>query len=225
MINSQEIIERSLYSSILEVTIAMGYTVDPNNYLPITVENSNKFKEDVKAITDAKGHFIEVFGTANNASKDAKKAPRIVVDARGFFPGGVGVPKELLTKEVGVGYTATEEPYSTIDQFINIHLVANNQKELRLLHLILFQSLPVRGYIKPYTEDKLLFTGNIFLELENFYDSPNLQLGLMEKVYEFAVEDTLIGEKDTNIVIPPITDISVLLEKYNTDPDLFIKVK
>lgn len=224
MVNSQEIIERSIYTNILEVTKTLGYTVDPNDYLPVSEENSKRLKADIQAIAKSKGHFIEVFGTANNASKDAKKSPRIVVDARGFFPGGVGLEKQLLEKQVGIGYTATEEPYSTVDQYINIHLVANNQRELRLLHQILFQSIPVKGYIKPYTESQLLFTGNIFIELINFYDSPNLSVGLMEKVYEFSIEDTLMGESDTDIVYTPINDISLLLEKYNTDPSLFINV-
>lgn len=224
MVNSQEIIERSIYTNLLEVTKAMGYTIDPNDYLPVNTENQKAYEQAIKSVVAEKGKFIKVFGTANNASKDAKESPRIVVDARGFFPGGVGLEKELLDKQIGIGFTAYEEPYSTVDQFINIHLVANNQADLRLLHSIMFQAIPVRGYVKPYTELSMLQSGNIFVELSNFYDSPNYQVGLMEKVYEFSVQDTVMGETKTDTVITPLIDISMLLEKYNTDPALFIKV-
>ena len=38
----------------------------------------------------------------------------------------------------------------------------------------------------------------------------------MEKIYEFLVLDTMVGEKtDIPTDLVPITDISVLLEKYD----------
>lgn len=212
MVNSQEIIERSIYSALLQVTMALGYTVDPNDYLPATPENAKRFEEDVKNLKK----YIPIFGTANSSSKDKKTTPRIVVNAKGFYPGMIGLPKEIIGREVGQNYTYNEEPYETLDQYIDIHLVANNQEDLRLLHIILFNALPQRGYIKPYNVDKFLPSGNIFLEVGNFFDYPNTTLGLLEKVYEFRVYDTLIGEKedlDTDFV--PITDITVVLEKYD----------
>ena len=211
MVNSQEIIERSVYSALLQVAIALGYTVDPNNYLPASVENAKRFEEDIKALTK----YIPIFGTANSSSKDKKTTPRIVVNARGFYPGMIGLPKEIIGKEVGQGYTMNEEPYETLDQYIDIHLVANTQEDLRLLHTILFNSLPQRGYIKPYNEERFLFSGNIFLEVGNFFDYPNDTLGLLEKVYEFRVYDTLVGEKeDLPVDWVHITDIGLLLDKY-----------
>ena len=211
MVNSQEIIERSVYSALLQVAIALGYTVDPNDYLPASAENAKKFEDDIKALQK----YIPIFGTANSSSKDKKTTPRIVVNARGFYPGMIGLPKEVLSKEVGQGYTMNEEPYETLDQYIDIHLVANTQEDLRLLHIIMFTALPQRGYIKPYTAQEFLFSGNIFLEVGNFFDYPNTTLGILEKVYEFRVYDTIIGEKeDVDLPWVPITDISVLLEKY-----------
>lgn len=47
MVSSQEVIERSIYSSILGVTIGLGYTVNPDDYLPINQENSARFKADI----------------------------------------------------------------------------------------------------------------------------------------------------------------------------------
>ena len=210
MIDSQEIIERSLYSALLNTADTLGYTLDPQKYLPVSAENKAKYDADLKALSK----FIGIFGASNNQSKGQKITPRIVVNPKGFYPGAVGMPKQLIEKNEGLGFTASEFPYETIDQYIDIHLVANNQEELRLLHQILFWSIPQRGYIKPYTEDEFLFSGNIFLEVVNFFDTPNLQAGLLEKVYEFVVYDCLIGQSESEADLVPITDISLLLENY-----------
>lgn len=211
MVDSQEIIERSFYSALLNTTIALGYSLDPDSYLPISVENQQRFIQDMKNLPK----YIPIFGTANATSKDQKTTPRIVVNARGFYPGGIGLPRQLLDKEEGIGFTATEVPYEALDQYIDIHLVANTQEDLRLLHQILFWSIPQRGYIKPYTSDKFLFTGNIFEEVINFYDSPNLNLGILEKVYQFQVLDTIIGAKEPGLAdLVPITTIELLMQQY-----------
>ena len=47
MINSQEIIERSIYQALLNASIKLGYSLDPNNYLPISIENQKRFKEQM----------------------------------------------------------------------------------------------------------------------------------------------------------------------------------
>lgn len=210
MVNSQEIIERSIYDSLLRTAIGLGYTIDPNDYLPISPENQKRFEEDIKKLQ----LYIQVFGTGNNQSKDRKLTPRIVVNARGFFPGAVGLPKTLIEKNIGEGFTVHEEPYVSFDQFIDIHLVADNQEHMRLLHQVLFYSIPQKGYVKPYTSDKFLFTGNIFIQLLNFQDSNDLKDGLMEKIYQFEVQDTLISERTYQMDAPPIIDIVALLEDY-----------
>lgn len=211
MVNSQEVIERSIYSAILNTSVALGYSINPEEYLPVSEVNSRKYAEAKKNLKK----FVGIFGTGNNQSKDMKLTPRIVVNARGFYPGNIGLPKQLIGKEEGIGYTATEVPYSTIDQYIDIHLVANNQEDLRLLHQITFYSIPQRGYLKPYNQDKFLFSGNIFLELVNFFDTPNLEVGIMEKIYQFVVEDTLVYENTEPLDWVPITDISAVIEAYD----------
>lgn len=211
MVNSQEVIERSIYSAILNTSVALGYSINPEEYLPVSEANSRKYAEAKKNLKK----FVGIFGTGNNQSKDMKVTPRIVVNARGFYPGNIGLPKQLIGKEEGIGYTATEVPYGTIDQYIDIHLVANNQEDLRLLHQITFYSIPQRGYLKPYNQDKFLFSGNIFLELVNFFDTPNLEVGIMEKIYQFVVEDTLAYENTEPLDWVPITDISAVIEAYD----------
>ena len=221
MVNSQEIIERSIYMALLRVTIELGYGLDPNNYLPVSIENSEKFQQDLKNLNK----YIPIIGTGNATSKDQKITPRIVLNARGFYPGNIGLPKELIEKAEGIGFTASEEPYETLDQYMDVHLVASNQDDLRLLHQIMFWALPQRGYIKPYTAEKFLPSGNIFIEVGNFFDYPNVNLGLLEKVYEYRIYDTLIGEKEDVITdIVPMTSVTVLLEKYGL-PETLLKIQ
>lgn len=213
MVNSQEIIERSVYYALLEVAIKLGYSINPNEFLPISEENAKRAKQAIEALPK----YITIFGTGENQSKGKKITPRIAVNARGFYPGAIGLPKILMDKEEGIGYTATEEPYETIDQYIDIHLVANTQEDLRLLHQIMFWAIPQRGYIKPYNEDKFLFSGNIFIELVNFFDTPDLDNGILEKVYQFVIQDCLLEEKEYPLYITPIKDILITLEDFGYD--------
>ena len=197
--------------ALLRVTVELGYGLDPNNYLPVSIENSEKFQQDLKNLNK----YIPIIGTGNATSKDQKITPRIVLNARGFYPGAIGLPRELIEKAEGLGFTANEEPYETLDQYIDVHLVASNQDDLRLLHQIMFWALPQRGYIKPYTAEKFLPSGNIFIEVGNFFDYPNVNEGLLEKVYEYRIYDTLLGEKENVITdIVPMTSVTILLEKY-----------
>ena len=200
MVNSQEIIERSIYKAILTTAIDLSYTLDPNSYLPKTEENVMRMQEDKKNLSK----FIFIYGTGNAPSKDQKITPRIVINAKGFYPGSIGLPKYLQDKEEVHGSTRFNidmEPYETIDQYVDIHLVAQNQEDLRLLHQILFWSIPQRGYI--------------IIELGNFFDYSNINLGILEKVYQFKIYDTLVGEvEDIQNDLVPINSIDVFLTEY-----------
>lgn len=211
MISSQEIIERSIYTSILNTLISTGYSLNPEDYYPINNENSLRFKADKSQIESSKGFFIPLFGVGNNQSRGIKTCPRITIESQGFMPGDIGLPKQIIDK-VEDSFFISEFPYEAIDQFIDIHLVANNQEEMRLLHTLLFASIPQRGYIKPYHMDKAPFDGNIYVEIANFYDRPNTDKGIMEKVYQFTIKDTLLSESEIPEPIVPINAIEVLLD-------------
>lgn len=215
MVNSQEIIERSIYKALLDMAIRLEYTVDPEKYLPISDSNKNKFKHDREDITRKKGFFIDIFGVGNNQSRGIKYTPRITVESEGFYPGDIGLPKEILERE-GIGYNAYEMPSETMTQYINIRLCATNVDLMRKLHQIMFWSIPQRGYIKPYNEARPLFTGNIFIRQVNFYNMPDLENGLMEKVYQFEIQDCLLENSNAGVAVNPIRDISVLLENDET---------
>ena len=62
MINSQEIIERSIYQALLNASIKLGYSLDPNNYLPISIENQKRFKEDMDKLNKYIWVFVKMVG-------------------------------------------------------------------------------------------------------------------------------------------------------------------
>lgn len=225
MISSQEIIERSVYSALLETLISTGYSLRPDDYFPISTESAKKFQLDKKSIEADKGFFIPLFGIGNNQSRGMKECPSITIESQGFMPGDVGLPKAIMEK-VEDSYFVSESPYEAIDQYIDIHLIANTQQHMRLLHTMLFASIPQRGYIKPYNLDKVPFDGNIFIEISNFYDMPNTDKGIMEKVYQFTIKDSILDiSTPQEGPFTPINYMEVLLglNEQELNNDLVIK--
>lgn len=220
MVKSEEIVERTFYISLLNTLLKANLTINPDDYLPLSVENERKFQQDKEGLPK----FVYLFGVGNNQVRGSKVTPRITIELNGFFPGDIGVPRvDYNGNTLENPYQLVEYPWETKDITLDIHLVANNQADMRLLHGILFQSLPVRGYIVPYLNNdfeewqnkKIQPEGNLFIELTNYYDHPNLDHGLLEKVYTYLVKDGILEEDlhpdDPDYILTPIKDISVLI--------------
>lgn len=219
MITSEEVIERSFYISLLHETLKRGLTLNPDDYLvngKPTEETVNQFENDKRAIGNK---FIYVFGIGNNLARGAKECPRITIELNAYYPGELGTEKYSVEKSKVEKFDVVEYDYTTKSTNLDIHLVANTQQEMRLLHDIMYHALPAKGYIKPYFNDyeawkksKLGVTGNLYIEVGNFYDHPDLQHGFLEKVYTYEVSDSLIIEETVNPGdIVPIKDISILI--------------
>lgn len=213
MVNSQEIVERTFYISLLDVAIKLGYTVNPDDYLPQSMENQERFEEDISKLP----LFIPIFGIGQNFVRGPKECPRITLESKAYYPGGIGLNKEILNKVDGA-YQVSELPYETKSTTIDVHLVANTQRDMRILHTIMYAALPPRGYLKPYLNDyeewktsRLDKEGNIYIEVGNWYDQPNVEHGILEKIYTYSVEDGIVDDTLTDIEISPITDITLLL--------------
>lgn len=222
MVNSQEIVERTLYICLLSTALKMGYTINPDDYLPLSQENEKRYHDAINALP----LFIPIFGIGNNQVRGAKTVPRITMESEAYYPGDIGVTKYITGDQLEDGnYQASEFPFETRDISIDIHLVANTQKDMRLLHHIMHKALPVRGYVRPYFNDlaswedgRVQPTGNLFLEIGNYYDYPDDAHGLLEKVYSYTVKDGIIPQEDLEDgIIVPIKDISVLIQAYGTD--------
>ena len=224
MVNLEEIIERSFYIALLHETLKRGLTINPDEYLvngEPTEKTADQFEKDKQAIGKK---FIYVFGIGNNLSRGAKECPRITIELNAYYPGELGTEK-FSVEEAKENFDVVEYDYTTKSTNLDIHLVANTQQEMRLLHDIMYHALPAKGYIKPYFNDyedwkstPIGATGNLYIEVGNFYDHPDLQHGLLEKVYTYEVSDGLILEEVVSQgEIVPIKDISVLIQPECTD--------
>lgn len=224
MVNSQEIVERTFYISLLYTALKMGVTLDPDQYLPLSEENQDRFQKDIQNLSK----FIPIFGMGNNQSRGAKTCPRITLELQAYYPGDIGIPAfDLELNDVGDNYQAIAYPFDAKDITIDVHLVANTQEDLRLLHTIMYYALPAKGYIAPYFNDfeewknaRVLPSGNLFIEIGNFYDKNDVDHGILEKVYTYICKDCIVpkeqipdpSEPDKPWELVPINDISVLLQ-------------
>lgn len=224
MVTTQEIIERSLYASLMQVTLGLNKTIDPELYLPVSLINQNRYQRDKNAINQ----FIYIFGVGNNQVRGPKIVPRITIDLNAYYPGDIGVEAFMVGDEQENGYFRQYTyPFETKNAQFDIHLVADTSEDLRLLHSIMYTALPVRGYIKPFLENTLQEyllnkglnkSGNLYLEISNYYDHNDKEHGLLEKVYSYTVMDCYIDEKVLNdVTISPIKDITALIQVEGSD--------
>lgn len=226
MVSSEEIIERSMYMSLLSTALANKLTLDPDNYLPINQNNQYKYQKDKSELAK----FIYIFGVGNNQSRGQKEVPRISLELQGYYPSTFGVEGYSI-ENVGDKSRVINHDYSPRDVIIDVHLVADTQEDMRLLHSIMYSSLPSRGYIKPFLGDKEEYfssklnpDNNLFVEVGNFYDKPELQHGLLEKVYSYTIYDGILSDIVVD-EIPNITDISVILNRDGSDEVVTLDVK
>ena len=169
MVNTEEIVERTFYICLLQTALKKGLTLNPEDYLPLSQENERRFQAD----KDAMPKFIPIYGIGNNQVKGAKTCPRITIELQGFYNGDIGVNKYTIGDKLESGnYQASEFPYETKDITLDIHLVSNTQADMRLLHNIMYEALPSRGYVRPYynnleewEDGRVAPTGNLFIEI------------------------------------------------------------
>nr|DAW04832.1 MAG TPA: hypothetical protein [Caudoviricetes sp.] len=222
MIESQEIVERTFYIALLNETIKRGLTINPTDYLDMTknppiptLEGERKYNQDREAIGSK---FISVFGIGNNQSRGIKDVPRITLELKSYYPGSIGLEKEDFDED---NTNIMDLGYETKDILIDVHLCSQTEPEMRTLHHIMYTALPARGYITPYInqtleewrKQKISPSGNLYIEVGNYYDHQNLDHGLLEKVYTYTVRDGLIMTKITETNITQIKDISCLLKE------------
>ena len=240
MVTTQEVIERTLWASMMRVALQIGKTVNPEDYLPVSAANSKAYQEAIEALGS---DFIYIFGVGNNQVRGAKVVPRITVELNAYYPGNVGTEAFMIGEEkINDEFAAYHYPFETKHVQFDIHLVANTAEQLRILHSIMYTALPARGYVKPIVEASLneylehpgLYkSGNIYLEVSNFYDHNDQEHGLLEKVYSYTCYDSYIEEildPDINPVAP-IKDILALISSIpanskedNSDQQLKLEV-
>lgn len=225
MISTQEVIERSMYASLMQVALQLNKTIDPDLYLPVSVENQTRYQRDKDAIGDS---FIYIFGVGNNQVRGPKIVPRITLDLNAYYPGNIGTEAFMIGDEKeNEEFRQYTYPFETKNVQFDVHLVANTSQDMRLLHSIMYTALPVRGYIKPFIELNLQEylknkglnkTGNLYIEVSNYYDHNDQDHGLLEKVYSYTIIDSYIEENfPEGATFAPIKDIRALIQYYDSD--------
>lgn len=209
VITSKQVIQRSFYQALLEVALARGYTLDPNNYPNQNKADAEKFLADRQAIENQKGYYVDIYGVGNNQARGGKDLPLIAVDYKGYLPGDVGLNR-FHRERAGTDWNVTETPFELLDNILQVTLSAKTNDQLLLLYEIMEGAIPIRGYIKPFIYNKAPFDGNIFCIFTNRYIANNLDHGYLETVYTFEVKDTL------NIQ-PQIVDIETPIKVIDVD--------
>ena len=224
METSQLIIERSLYASLLRVALKLNRTVNPEDFQPISSISQAKQERAIKALGNK---YIGIYGVGNNQSRGIKQVPRITIDLTAYYPGDLGVEQFIIGDiEDNEQYALYEQPWETKDSIFDIHLVAGNSQDMRTLHQIMYTALPARGYIKPFTYNTikeylenpgLEKTGNLFLNIGNYYDHTDTDHGILEKVYTYNCVDGLLEQTKQDPDISPITEIKTEIIPESTD--------
>ena len=218
MVSSEEIVERSLYMNLLAVALKSGYTIDPDNYLDErglpTKETEALYLADKAKLKK----FVYIFGIGNNQERGIKEVPRITLDLQGYYPGVIGMERYQLDDTDKQNPRMIDTGYNTKDIVIDVHLVSKTQKDMRMLHSIMYKALPTQGYIKPYKGNKEEFMNsglhrseNIYIEVGNYYDHVDTDHGLLEHVYQYKISDGVVSDEILDMDLVPIKDISVLI--------------
>lgn len=232
MVTSQEIIERTMYASIMQVALQLNLTLNPEDYLPLSKDNQLRFEADKSKLNK----YIYVFGVGNNQVRGPKIVPRITIELNAYYPGEIGVEQFMVgDSKINDEFVMYQYPFETKNSQFDIHLVANNSVDLRLLHNIMYTALPARGYIKPFLEPSLqdyldnkglLKSGNLYTEISNFYDHNDQEHGLLEKVYSYTCIDGLIEESiSNNGTFAPIRDISAIIGLEGSESNISMNIK
>jgi len=209
--NIEERLERSIYEAIRQELVDKLYSPDISlPAYPETAAGQLQWETDLLAIRNGVlGFAIELFGTAGYQDRNTKKVPRIVINVQDFFPGALGGDQSPYYVKGVTDYTKEVRPPQSVNFYVNVHLVANTIKQLRILHSIVSLALPRRGYIKFYTEPQATFAGNIFIQNITSVEHPQTDEGILEKVYRFEIQDVYETLSTTIGTVVPINEINV----------------
>jgi len=212
----EDSIEKSIFEALRLEMVDKFLTPDITTYNLAT--DQLLWESDLKALstTNPHGFVAELFGASGYQANNTKKAPRIVIDPQGFFPGELGGDTTRIYQQATPGpgnpYNGLARPPRSANYFVNIHIVANTIKQLRILQALTALSLPRRGYIKFYNEPTFTFSGNLYIENIAFLDLPQTQEGVMEKVYRFMIADVFEQE----CIVAAVGGAPILFAPINT---------
>ena len=203
--NVQETIERTVYHSIRNICVELGFTPDTSDF-PETQQGYSDYLAEFKNISNDKGFSIEVFSAGPPSQRELKQVPRIVLETQGFNKGNIG-------GDVGFQYEITEDQQSynkyrgfdtTSDFYFNIWLVSASITQSRVLNAIIPAALPRRNYLPIYENPD----SRVFMEHLAYSKSFDpIAPGLIENIDRYVCRDLI--EIKRYAIVP---DIPKLLE-------------
>jgi len=213
LLNTQELVERTIYHSMRKHCVSRGYLPDIYSF-DQNAQGYREYLEAFSAIVDDKGFAIEVFNSGPPTEREMKQVPRLILDIQGFVPGSIGgdQSQQYEWSEEHNKYYGFIAPPTTSDLYFNIHIVASNATQDRIMNALVSLAVPRRGYLPLYNaEDNFLFTNFLTYVPVNEYKTP----GIMETMIRYVCPD-LIEVADipnTDPIIPPLTYFQIDLEE------------
>lgn len=221
----EEALERSVFELLRKKTVSMGYLPDieefdiENNDMDISSKAQEDYSKELNNISKSKGFAIEIFNYANQQYYGQKKPPRIVIQTESFLQGQLGLDTTQKYKRDEDGkYRALQSESMLSDFYFNVHLVTNTTLQTRVLHQIMHEAIPRRGYIPWHNNDILKENNNLMVRYINMGDVGWPNEGIIEKVFRYEIPDA--HTVDNRILITDIAAINNITVDINNNNNI-----
>lgn len=218
--NIQERIERSVIEKIRLILVREGYWPDITDTVAYPPNQPQLFDDAVDAIVVSKGFAIEPFGHSSSRAKYEKKCPRIVFVSRRILPGSIGNPSNPIPVQDPTDpdrFFNVVRPQESSNMHFDLYLTSATGVQDRVLNAVIYSALGGQKlFIEMYDNVNEYF----FVRQYNYYDLPDSQNGIEEKVYSYQVDDIYLTSSDDEVVgeqVVPIIDIEADLDLQKLD--------
>jgi len=206
-------LKRSVFHAIRKYLVNIGYLPDILLYQALSsTQNYINYNLALKAIRDAKGFAIEVFNHNGNLKRANEKIPRISVNFRKTDAGDIGGDSRPFYQASSVddydrptSYTSIRRPDTYSVWTFDIYLSAETSDQFDVLHSVVANVLPKRGYIPIYPDSEPI------LNIVHFgsYQMPTMDMGITEYIYIYEMRDIYEPSDVIGGEVSPINDISL----------------
>lgn len=206
----ETLVTRTIYEQLRLTTVGLGYLPDITNFQPLSGANLTNWKNDREAIRNGKGFVIDIYNTGSTQSKGQKRVPRIVVALNSINNNNIGLPPSPFPKSNGDGTYDIEKHINLIasDMSLVIYAITETVQQSRLLHQIIFSSIPNLGYLA-FVSD---INENFFVSYFDTSTNDDPDSGIEERIYAYTITDLIMVAN--KVLRENITDI----KSYTTTP-------
>lgn len=203
LLNTQELVEKTITSAIRTVSVQEGYTADVSVYT-----TNPAYQNAMEAIAAIKNFAVEIYGPGTADRKGVKRVPRIVVTPQKMLSGDVGNiinPTHYNDPDSPGNLISTVLDATTSNLTLEISLSSNSAEQDRILHAILSKAIGQRRYL-PFINDNSLY---FLIRQYGFFDVPEYPEGIIEKTYNYEVPDLILAETPATLTPALIKEITI----------------